>query len=361
MSPCAGVLFAYFLTDERVHFAVSRDSYRFAPLNSGSPIPPLLPANGTSVRDPFIGRAPDGTYHLVSTDGANFGEGVNVLHWHSKDLISWSVQRTLPLMAAYAADVAATWAPEWVLDEATNEFVVFWASSWKNNAPAHFGADCDNTDMKRFSFWQSRTADWQSFSKPTLLVDTQCHNATYAPCEFGDGGIDGDILRGPDGRYHLFYKDSRAPHSEGVVPMQKTSGVRFVSSADLRSWSTPPQPSGEGLVGPWGVEGPELLVVNDTLRLYFDCTFQPVPAGRTRAPYGVATAPYPQGLSDPTAWKVAPGSCTGNSSSTSFPDGATHGTFLCVDEAQYAALEAVWGNSSSVEDRVQGPEALAVS
>ena len=86
------------------------------------------------------------------------------------------------------------------------------------------------------------------------------------------------------------------------------------------------------------------------------------------AAYGVATAKYPDGYTDPSSWKTLPGSCaqrrsfasalsswnqsdaapfrprcTGNNSAAmDFPPGATQGSFICVTDEQYAAIEKKW-------------------
>ena len=70
---CDAVLFVYFLDDERARFALSRDSFHFSTLNGGAPIPQLRPPKNTSVRDPFVNRAPNGMYHLVATNDVHVG------------------------------------------------------------------------------------------------------------------------------------------------------------------------------------------------------------------------------------------------------------------------------------------------
>lgn len=179
-----------------------------------------------------------------------------------------------------------------------------------------------------------------------------CHSDFYAPMHYDDGGIDGDMIQGPDGRYYFYYKDSRAPNVTGLGPMQQTSGTRIASTANLglgnstAAWSAP-QPKTATLLGPYGTEAPEIVLVNNTLHMYFDCSFHPTPTGRLRAPYGVATANNTLSTyADPAAWTTASGSCTGNDTSAtgaSFPDGATHGGFVCVDGEQKKALLGKWG------------------
>ena len=126
--------------------------------------------------------------------------------------------------------------------------------------------------------------------------------------------------------------------------MQRTSGIQVLTSKNLRNWSLPePHLPSSAIFGPWGTEGPEMLMVNGSLRLYFDCTFQPVPTGHERPPYGVATARLATAsLASPAAWTTIEGSCTGTGTQLAFPRGATHGSFICVDAVTSAALEAAW-------------------
>ena len=46
--------------------------------------------------------------------------------------------------------------------------------------------------------------------------------------------------------------------------------------------------------------GPSVLVLDGTMQMHLDCSWQPTPAGHFRCPDGVATAPYPRGYSDAT-------------------------------------------------------------
>lgn len=65
-----------------------------------------------------------------------------------------------------------------------------------------------------------------------------------------------------------------------------------------------------------------------------------MPPGYSRAPYDVSVAPFPAGLSSPAVWTTVPGSCTGDHpENVTFPRGATHGSFVCVDSVQIVELE----------------------
>ena len=141
--------------------AVSRDGFRFSSLHRGLPVPALVPPdNRTSTRDPFLRRGPNGVYHLVATDGQRVGRSPSILYWSSKDLVHWSPMRRLPVMEALATDVIFTWAPEWVWDERNEEFMVFWATFFREGR-GHF-APCDTKSgtaptSRRHVFWHART------------------------------------------------------------------------------------------------------------------------------------------------------------------------------------------------------------
>ena len=57
-----------------VFFALSSDGRKFTPLNNNQPwIKPQLP--GMLMRDPWLGRGPDGMWHMLWTWGWNKGSG----------------------------------------------------------------------------------------------------------------------------------------------------------------------------------------------------------------------------------------------------------------------------------------------
>ena len=245
-----------------------------------------------AARDPFVRLAPDGVYRMVATDGATVGRSPDILYWESTNLVDWSPMRRLPVMASLKDDIIFTWAPEWVWDEERKEYLVFFATFFRHWQGA---AGCDNhTNIgRRHLFWSVRTTDWKTFTAPEMLFDPSCNAATFSPMNYSEGGIDGDILRAPDGRYHMVYKDGRSPERTSVTDLQRTSGARMTVSTDLKSWSTPVP--AVGLFGtPWGIEGPELLTINASkMHLYYDCAWHKLPPGSgdpyPNPPYGVST------------------------------------------------------------------------
>ena len=91
-------VFTYFTKngEDGLHLAWSADGYRWEKLNDGRSY--LTPTVGTSklMRDPCVVRGPDGTFHMVWTSGWNEN---NIGYASSKDLITWTEQKAIPVMA----------------------------------------------------------------------------------------------------------------------------------------------------------------------------------------------------------------------------------------------------------------------
>ena len=77
------------------------------------------------MRDPSMVRTPDGTYHLVWTTSWKGDLGFG--YAHSKDLIHWSEQQMIPVMADEPTTINV-WAPEIFYDDESDQFMVVWAS-----------------------------------------------------------------------------------------------------------------------------------------------------------------------------------------------------------------------------------------
>ena len=123
------LLFAYFTTGKAgeadgLKLAVSEDGFTFRTLVGGRSL--LVPTVGEKklLRDPFLFH--DGrVYHLLWTTA---WEGVTIGHATSRDLIHWSAQQAIPVMA----DVPGTrncWAPEAIHDPRTGRTEIFWSST----------------------------------------------------------------------------------------------------------------------------------------------------------------------------------------------------------------------------------------
>ena len=324
---CPRQLFAYFKSDERMYYALAADALHWTVLNKNQPVLATTIA-GTSLRDVYVGRGHTGGYLMVATNGHGFGNTPTIITYNSSDLITWSAEFVADVMSIPGGTVTDTWAPEFLWDPVSSSYFVFWAAKGNGLVPPAALAGCTNpTAAAQFMFFGAHTPDLQSFSPPTMFFAPGC-NATQP---VGDGGIDGDIVLNSAGQYVMLYKDARGAN-------ESVRGVRSVTSSS----GSPAGPYFDAGVGPLLipplVEGPEALWHPDleTYFLYYDCSFYPTPRGRSRPPYGVATGPLDGGFTP------VEGSCTGEGTSVSFPDGATHGSFLCIDEATADELTAAF-------------------
>jgi len=176
-------------TDEALHLATSQDGVEFVPLNGGAPV--LRGGVGTrTLRDPFVGIGPDGQYHLLATDGWT---SPYIVHATSTDLLTWSEQRLLPVMAGIEGAHNA-WAPEFFADE-TGRYCLIWSSVVAAGATAdgqvwqHIGQD--------HRIWSCTTEDFRSFSPAEPFFDP------------GYPVIDATVHPVDGGGYLMAFKDER--------------------------------------------------------------------------------------------------------------------------------------------------------
>ena len=86
----------------------------------------LTPQVGTRLmRDPCVCQGPDGTFHMVWTSGW-WDKGIGLAH--SKDLIDWSPQKWIEVMA-HEPEAVNCWAPEIYYDAPTGTYLIFWATA----------------------------------------------------------------------------------------------------------------------------------------------------------------------------------------------------------------------------------------
>lgn len=248
-------LFSYFTRngEDGLHLAYSRDGISWSPLNQGQAV--VTPAvtgagrgwqewNTTAalMRDPCILRGPDGVFHMVWTVAwADRGIGVA----HSADLIHWSEQARIPVMEHEPTALNA-WAPELFYDDATREYLIFWATAIPGRFPASDTlAQRTSRGRADHRLYYVTTKDFRSYSRAKLLYDG------------GFAAIDGTIAQ-KDGRYYLVMKD------ETFTPERRNLRVAVSAHA----------------AGPYGpalpafterhTEGPSILHTGDWWYVYYD-------------------------------------------------------------------------------------------
>ncbi len=275
-------LFTYFTGngEDGLHLARSDDGTRWRPVAAGRSL--LAPVVGSRLmRDPSVVFGPDGRYHLVWTTGW-WDRGFGVAH--STDLKAWSAQSFVPVFER-DDNVQNVWAPEIHHDERTGRYLVVWASTITGRFPE-----------------TAQTGDTRPGGRLNhrLYATTTTDFVTWTPAQlFYDGGfnvIDGAIVRDA-GRYVLVMKDeTRYP--------QPRKHLRTAVSTRMEG---PYGPASRPFSPAW-VEGPTLLRLGDTWRIFYD--------EYTRKRYGamdtrdfrrftsVADLEFPPGMRHGTAFVV---------------------------------------------------------
>ena len=191
------------------------------------------------MQDPSIVCGPDGVFHMVWTTGWH-DQGIGVAH--SKDLIEWSPQKRIGVMD-HEPKCRNCWAPEIFYDKATEQYLVFWASTIEGRFPETANS-CD--DGLNHRMYYVTTKDFETYSKTCLFFDP------------GFAVIDSFLVRDDD-RYVLVTKDeTKLPEPEKNL---------FVATAPLAEG--PYKKIAEPFSPDW-VEGPTVLKVGDRWLIYFD-------------------------------------------------------------------------------------------
>ncbi|EXS71866.1 glycoside hydrolase family 43 protein [Sphingobium sp. Ant17] len=242
VSAATPLLFAYFTTGkgeaDGLKLATSDDGFTFCTLAGGRSL--LVPQVGEKklMRDPFLFHDND-TYHLLWTTA---WEGVTIGHATSTDLIRWSPQRAIPVMATIAG-TRNCWAPEAVYDPRARHWLLFWSSTVVGRYMETAGTSESGYNHR---LWSTTTRDFVTFSEPQPLYDP------------GFSVIDGSFAYAPDGSLHLIVKD------ETVTPPRK-----WLRSAPAQSPSGPFGPLSAPFSPSW-VEGPMTARVGDAVLCYYD-------------------------------------------------------------------------------------------
>src|SRR5712692_10118814 len=209
-----------------VYFALSSDGRKWTPLNDNQPwLKPARP--GELMRDPWLGQGPDGTWHMLWTWGWTSKE---LGYASSKDLIHWSAQREVQVMAKEPA-ARNIWAPEAAYDPERKEWIVFWASTIPGRFPDTEGSG-DNAYNHRI--YATTTKDFESFTPAKLWFDP------------GFNSIDSTLV--PEGkRWIMIFKDERK------TPLVKRLRLAFADSPG-GPWKDITEPcSGDWVEGPSAV------------------------------------------------------------------------------------------------------------
>jgi len=283
-----GYVFTYFKGNgqDGLHLAYSEDGYKWETLKKDESF--LTPEVGKDklMRDPCVIKGGDGLYHMVWTvSWTDRGIG----YASSKDLINWSKQEFIPVMA-HEEKARNTWAPEITYDEKSKEYMIYWASTIDGKFP-----ETKSEEEKGYNhrIYYTTTRDFKKFSKTKLL---------YEP---GFNVIDASIVKTDNG-FTMYLKD------ETKVPVQKN--LKIATSKNLKG---PYTKASEPITGNYWAEGPTAIQINNEWIVYFD--------KYTLKKYG-AVKQTSKGWED-------------ISEQVSFPKGTRHGTVIKVPSEMITELK----------------------
>jgi hypothetical protein len=175
-----------------LYLAWSEDGYMWTDLGRTF----LKPEVGQAklIRDPSMCRTPDGAFHMVWTCGWT-EKGIG--YANSKDLIHWSAQKFVPVMA-HEPTTSNVWAPEICYHQEKREFLVYWSST----IPGRYPGDDLHPKKRNHRIYYTTTPDFERFAPTKLLFDP------------GYSVIDAIVVdQRPFGRaaFAMVFKDERRP------------------------------------------------------------------------------------------------------------------------------------------------------
>lgn len=238
-----------------MNYLYSLDGYKWEPLGDvwmmpeiGNDKPYINRYNGMEqvpkympvrvLRDPSILQGPDGTFHLVWTTQWSGSRGFG--YASSKDLIHWSEQREIPVMADSLTN--NVWAPELFYDDVKKEFYVIWSSQIP---PSRY------TDLDRLGTnachrpYYTKTKDFVNWTPAQPFYDC------------GYNSIDGFLVKKGRNDYVFIVKDNRKPGFSNCFAV-------FGDSPE-GPFTDPTEP-----FSPEYSEGPCVIKVGDEWLIYYD-------------------------------------------------------------------------------------------
>jgi hypothetical protein len=278
-------------SEDGVYYALSLDGLHWTLANSGKPVVKQT-ASGELMRDPFVQRAPDGSFVMVWTWSWHNG---TIGYASSKDLVGWSPHQQLPVMANEPKAVN-TWAPAIYWEPEQKRWLIFWSST----IPGRFPGDDQGDGGLNHRIWSCTTADFKTLSPAKVFFDP------------GYSVIDATLLPTPEipgAPFHLIFKDERKN------PLEK-----HLLTASGPTLEGPWSHIGEPLSETWS-EGAAVIRVQGGYMAYYDHY----------------TKPQHYGAWFTRDWKT----WTDAASRIDFPAGLRHGSFLQISRAEYDRLAAM--------------------
>ena len=227
------------------------------------------------MRDPSMIQSPDGVFHLVWTSSWHGDKGFG--YADSKDLMHWSAQRLIPVMADEPTTLNV-WAPELFYDADSSRYIIVWASC----IPGRFARGQEG-DSNNHRLYYTTTKDFKTFAPEQLLFDP------------GYSVIDAQIVQMNAGKYVLVFKDNTRPERDIKVAFADHATGPYTN--DSKPFTAPM------------TEGPNVAKVKGGWLVYYD-------AYRLKK-FGAAFTPDFKSFTD-------------YSDKVQVPDGHKHGTVLMI-------------------------------
>ncbi len=303
-------------TKEQTYFSASEDGFHWENLNGGKAV--LTSTIGESgLRDHYIARTAEGDkFYMIATDlsiahnrswaeaGSNGSHSIVV--WESDDLVNWSE----PWLAEIAPEGAGcTWAPEFIYDEKTGEYVVYWsATTLKVDENENIVEDYEN-----HAIYYCKTRDFRTFTDAKLYHKGE-----------GVKVIDSTMIE-HDGTYYRYTKNE----SIGSIAIDKSDSV-LGTFTDIASDTLSNQlPAQQG-----AVEGPIIFKLNDRTEEGKEQWCLLVDRfARGQGYYPLVTDDLESG-----EFRMLSGN------EFSMPGKFRHGYVMPVTEEEYTALQHKWGD-----------------
>jgi len=236
-------LFSYFVDNgqDGLHFGYSKDGLNWQKLKQGKSF--VVPTVGADklMRDPFILKGKDGLFHMVWT--SSWKDRI-IGYASSKDLITWSEQKAIPVMAQEPT-AKNCWAPEMVYDPQNKNYIIFWATTIPGRHS--YVASSEREKGLNHRMYCTTTADFKIFS-PTKLF----FNPDFSV-------IDATILPKGD-TFFMFLKNENPNPPEKNIRMTQSNSAAGPYPTNV---SAP-------ITGKYWAEGPTALEVDDYVYVYFD-------------------------------------------------------------------------------------------
>jgi hypothetical protein len=150
---------AYLLTytlpeSKKLHYAYSMDGANWSTINANRNVMPEEFAE-MELKSPFVRRVQvDGKniFHLIADQTDDTQPGI--YHWQSEDLINWQAGPSGDiLLKPTTTDISKAESPEWIYDEKTANYYVYWSA--KNG--------------EKNNIYLASTKDWKRLSTPRAL------------------------------------------------------------------------------------------------------------------------------------------------------------------------------------------------